>query len=120
MLVDTSVWIRHLAGRGDTKLVDALRRESVLGHELVAGELLIGDRGGRRAWLVDYARMPMAPMLSHAEVTTFVRSRRLHGRGIGWIAAHLLAAALVARAALWTADVALAALADEIGVGETG
>jgi hypothetical protein len=46
-----------------------------------------------------------------------VRDRRLHGRGIGWIDAHLLASALVGRLRLWTTDPALAIAARELGVG---
>ncbi|MGQ0734350.1 MAG: hypothetical protein ACT4QD_11910 [Acidobacteriota bacterium] len=33
--------------------------------------------------------------MRHAEVVAFVRDRKLNGRGIGWIDAHLLASALV-------------------------
>jgi predicted nucleic acid-binding protein len=40
----------------------------------------------------------------------------MHGRGIGWIDAHLLASALVADASIWTADGHLARLAGELGI----
>jgi hypothetical protein len=48
VLVDTSVWIRFLAGREPyaTELDSLLERDEVAGHELVFGELLIGDKGG--------------------------------------------------------------------------
>jgi hypothetical protein len=72
-----------------------LSRGEVWGHEFVYGELLIGDRGGRRE---------------------FVRERRLHGRGIGWIDAHLLASVLLADLALWTANPRLVAVATELDV----
>ena len=49
------------------------------------GELLIGDKGGRKALLAGYERMHQAPAVPHAEVVAFVRDRQLHGRGIGWI-----------------------------------
>jgi hypothetical protein len=49
-------------------------------------------------------------------VVEFARSRRLHGRGIGWIDAHLLASALVARLQLWTTDPRLAVIASEMGI----
>lgn len=51
VLVDTSVWIRFLTGREPyaTELDSLLERDEVAGHELVFGELLIGDKGGRRA-----------------------------------------------------------------------
>jgi hypothetical protein len=46
----------------------------------------------------------------------FVQDRRLHGRGLGWIDAHLLASALVGQMTLWTADAALRAIATELRI----
>jgi predicted nucleic acid-binding protein len=119
VLVDTSVWIRFLSGRTPhvTHLADLLGQDEVSGHELVYGELLIGDKGGRRRLLADYLLLHQAPAVPHREVVTFVRARRLHGRGIGWVDVHLLASALVGRVSLFTADPRLAAIADELGVG---
>lgn len=118
ILVDTSVWIKLLAGREPfkTELERLLHLGAVAGHELVFGELLIGDRGGRRRFLTAYAIRPYAPNVPHAEVVAFVRDRRVHGRGVGWIDIHLLASALVGRMKLWTADPRFAQLADELGV----
>ena len=56
--------------------------------------------------------------MPHSDVVAFVRDRRLHGRGIGWIDAHLLASALVGRLRLWTIDPALAMLAKELGIDD--
>jgi hypothetical protein len=64
-----------------------------------------------------YGDMHRVPPVSHAKVVEFVRTHRLHGRGIGWVDAHLSASALVAKTALWTADERLAHLASELGVG---
>lgn len=118
VLVDTSVWIRFLANRAPyaSELSELLSRDEVSGHEFVYGELLIGDKGGRKALLSDYDRMDRVPLVSHTEVVAFVRNRKLNGRGIGWIDAHLLASALVARAKLWTADSPLATIATELGI----
>jgi predicted nucleic acid-binding protein len=118
VLVDTSVWIRFLSNRAPhaNKLDDLLSRDDVTGHDFVYGELLIGDRGGRRALLADYERMDRAPVVPHSDVVAFVRDRKLHGRGIGWIDVHLLASALVARLELWTTDPALATVAKELGI----
>ncbi len=60
--------------------------------------------------------MHQAPLLPHSDVVAFVRARRLHGRGIGWIDAHLLASSLVGRLQLWTTDSRLQTLAKELGV----
>jgi predicted nucleic acid-binding protein len=119
VLVDTSVWIRFLSNRSPyaVELDRLLAHGEVSGHEFVYGELLIGDAGGRRQLLTDYALMYQAPVVPHAEVVEFVRQRRLHGRGIGWLDIHLLASALVGRLTLWTADSRLAAVASELGVG---
>ena len=117
-LVDTSVWIRFLANRAPyaSQLDTLLSRNDVSGHPFVMGELLIGDKGGRRQLLTDYEQMHQAPVVPHSDVVVFVRDRRLYGRGIGWIDAHLLAASLVGRLRLWTIDPALAMVAKELGI----
>ena len=119
VLVDTSVWIRFLSNRAPyaAELDRLLSRDEVCGHEFVYGELLIGDKGGRKQLLASYAQMHRAPVATHGEVVVFVQERKLHGRGIGWIDAHLLASALVGRLKLWTADPRLAELAKDFGVG---
>lgn len=118
VLVDASVWVRALANW--TPYLDELGRllalDQVAGHELVYGELLIGDRGARGKLLADYDNIHQASTLTHSEVVEFVRARNLYGRGIGWIDANLLAAAVVDRLQLWTADSRLSALARELGV----
>src|ERR1019366_1729208 len=103
VLVDTSVRIRFLASRAPyaAELDRLLGLDEVTGHELVYGELLIGDRGGRRKLLAAYERMPKAAMVPH--------------RGVGWIDVPLLASALVGRLQLWTADPRLSAVANEFG-----
>lgn len=119
VLVDTSVWVRALAGRQPeaSALSRLLEAGDVLRHDLIHGELLVGDTGARRVMLEAYAAIPSAQSIRHGEVVELVRARRLAGRGIGWIDAHLLASALVERCALWTADSSLAAIAVELDVG---
>ena len=118
VLVDTSVWIRFLTGREPYagELDSLLEKDEVAGHDLVFGELLIGDKGGRSKLLDAYEQMHQATTVPHAEVVAFVRERRLHGHGIGWVDVHLLASSIVGRYRLWTADPRLAALAEKFGV----
>ena len=118
VLVDTSVWIRFLSGRIPyaAELDSLLEKDEVAGHELVYGELLIGDSGGRSQLLDAYSLIQQVPAVPHAEVAMFVRAHKLHGRGIGWIDAHLLASAVLAATPLWTADEHLASLAAELGI----
>jgi predicted nucleic acid-binding protein len=94
-----------------------LDRDEAAGHDLIYGELLIGDPGGRDRLLKSYGLMHRVSSVPHEEVVEFVRAYKLHGWGIGWIDAHLLASALVANVPLWTADERLARLAIEFGAG---
>lgn len=118
VLVDTSVWIRGLAGQPayQPELDRLINLEQVAGHDLVYGELLAGDRGGRARLLSRYELMHKARGVPHAEVVAFVRRRNLYGLGLGWIDLHLLASALVDRFQLWTADTRFAAVAAEFGI----
>jgi predicted nucleic acid-binding protein len=118
VLVDTSVWIRFLSNRApfSEELDRLLADDAAAGHEFVYGELLVGDRGGRQELLSSYERMEQLPAVPHSDVVAFVRARKFHGRGIGWIDAHLLASALVGGVQFWTADRPLGAIADELGI----
>jgi predicted nucleic acid-binding protein len=118
VLVDTSVWIRFLSNREPyaSDLDALLGKDEVAGHEMVFGELLIGDKGGRKTLLASYELMPQAATVPHSEVVAFVQERRLQGRGAGWIDIHLLASAMVGRYKLWTADPRFAVLAEEFDV----
>jgi predicted nucleic acid-binding protein len=118
VLVDTSVWIRFLANRAPyaAELDRLLSVDEVAGHELVYGELLIGDRGSHLKLLTAYERIHQASFVPHRDVVAFVRHRNLQGRGAGWIDVHLLASAIVGRLRLWTADPRFAALANELGI----
>lgn len=118
VLVDTSVWIRFLANRLPfaAELDRLLERDEAAGHDLVYGELLIGDSRGRTLLLNSYELMHRIPAVGHKDVAIFVRAHKLHGRGIGWIDAHLLASAVLANIPLWTTDEHLAKVAGELGM----
>jgi predicted nucleic acid-binding protein len=118
VLVDTSVWIRSLANRQPfvSELDRLLGLDEVAGHELVYGELLIGDRGGRQKLLRAYEKMFQANAVPHHEVVAFVGARKLNGRGVGWIDIHLLASTLAYGLKLWTDDPRLSEVAGELGV----
>lgn len=118
VLVDTSVWIRFLANRAPyaTGLDALLGRDEAAGHELVYGELLVGDRGGRATLLASYEQMHQVATIPHRDVVAFVRDRDLYGRGVGWVDVHLLASAIVGRMQLWTVDPRFSAVARELGV----
>lgn len=104
ILVDTSVWVDHLRA-GEPHLASLLSDNQVLGHPMVIGELACGNIRNR-AEVLDLLRgLPEIPLATHIEVLFFIDRRRLMGRGIGFVDAHLLAsAALLESAVLWTKD----------------
>jgi hypothetical protein len=114
ILVDTSVWIDHLRS-GVADLGALLEAEQVLTHPLVIGELACGSLRKRTEILSLLARLPLAQIAGHDEVMALV-TRRLHGRGIGWLDAHLLASALLSDAALWTRDRPLGRMAARLHI----
>jgi predicted nucleic acid-binding protein len=115
MLVDTSVWIDHFRRR-NAALASLLARGRVLRHPFVVGELAGGALARRAEILSLMAALPAAVVAEHDEVLALVASHGLAGSGIGWIDAHLLAAALLSSASLWTLDRRLARAALRIGV----
>jgi predicted nucleic acid-binding protein len=103
-LVDTSVWIDHLRA-GNVVLERLLNSAAVLGDPFVIGELALGNLRQRNVVLGALRQLPQAVVASDDEVLVFIGGSRLFGRGIGYIDAHLLAAArLTPDARLWTRD----------------
>ncbi|HEU4340188.1 MAG TPA: PIN domain-containing protein [Candidatus Binatia bacterium] len=103
ILVDTSVWIEHLRA-GSGRLRDLLFAEQVLCHPFIVGELACGTLHNRGEILTMLKALPEAKLLEHEEVLAFLDARRLYGRGIGWVDAHLLASTLLTGCAIWTFD----------------
>ena len=103
MLVDTSIWVDHLRAR-DTRLAQALEDGLVWTHPFVIGELACGNLAKRGEVLGLIGALPSAPVADHEEVFAFVESRRLMGRGLGWVDMHLLASAVLAAVPLLTSD----------------
>jgi predicted nucleic acid-binding protein len=113
-IVDTSVWIDHLRSGNET-LKELLAAESVLMHPFVVGELACGLRGRARI-LAALNALPAALLASQADVLGLVDRRRLWGKGIGWIDAHLLASALLSNSTVWSFDKPLARAAQSLGI----
>lgn len=118
ILVDTSVWVDHLR-RGDETLRRALEEGEVLVHPFVIGELACGNMRNRSEVLRLLEDLPRAREATHEEVMAMVDARRLMGVGIGYVDAHLLAAAaLTPLTSLWTRDARLSRAARRLGLAE--
>lgn len=115
ILVDTSIWVDHFRS-GVPKLERLLEEDRVLAHPFVIGELACANLRNRSEIVADLGALPTASLAEHGEVLELLESRALWGKGLGWIDAHLLAAAMLSRAHLWTLDKALSRAAASIGV----
>lgn len=119
ILVDTSVWVDHLQ-RGNTHLVQYLSQGAVLAHPFVLGELALGNLRQRTEVLEALSQLPMATAATDSEVLEFIARQSLFGRGIGYVDAHLLAAArLTSGSRLWTLDKRLQAAAGSLELAWT-
>ena len=115
ILVDTSVWIDHLR-HGNPKLKGLLLESRVLTHPFILGELACGSLQNRQGVMSLLRALPECICAEHDEVLALLENEQLHGRGIGWIDAHLLASARLSRSGLWTLDRRLARIASALGI----
>ncbi len=115
MLVDTSVWVKHFR-HGEPRLSALLNEGHPLCHPFIIGELACGNLNRRAEILRRLSDLPQLPVAEHYDVMNLIEAHSLMGVGIGWIDAHLLAAAILAATPLWTMDKCLAACARRLGV----
>lgn len=89
----------------------------MLAHPFVIGELALGSLRQREEIIGALLDLPKAVVAEDAEVLALISRESLHGRGIGYIDAHLLASVrLTPDALLWTRDRRLNDVAGDLGV----
>jgi hypothetical protein len=115
ILADTSVWIDHLR-KGVPGLSARLEEGTIATHPFVIGELACGNLRNRRLILRYLGELPSVTVASDEEVLGLVEDRRIWGKGIGWVDAHLIGSALLTGCALWTRDAGLARTAAQVGL----
>ncbi len=119
LLADTSVWIDHFR-RGNRRFEQYLSEGMVLIHPCVSGELACGNLKNRATILAELHALPLAMTADDTEVLHLIQSRKLWGRGIGWVDAQLVAAALISQCLFWTLDSRLGQVADDLGLVKAG
>jgi predicted nucleic acid-binding protein len=117
ILVDTSVWVRHLR-LGDARLSALLNDSEVACHPFIIGELACGRLHNRSEILSLLQSLPQVPVIDEKEFLEVVEWKHLDGRGIGFVDVHLLASALLSGLPLWTLDRRLRSVAEEKGCGD--
>lgn len=116
ILVDTSIWIDHLR-QSCERLAQLLGVGQVFTHPYVIGELALGSLQNRNAVLGALQNIPQVPVATNNEVLHFIETNTLYGIGIGYIDAHLLAAARLSPGTLlWTRDKRLLDASTRLGL----
>jgi len=117
VLVDTSIWSRHLRSP-NSHLVALLKSERVVMHPFVIAELSLYSWTDRMTVLATLEDMPTATVAGLEEVRELIEIRSLYHNGIGLVDAHLLTSIILSAipTELWTADSNLAEAADALGV----
>ena len=116
ILVDTSVWVDHLR-TPNAQLAERLDRHQVLAHPWVIGELALGNLHDRAGVISALRGLPTPTVATGPELLSLIDRESLHGSGIGYVDAQLLASTrLTPDARLWTADRRLASVATRLGV----
>ncbi|HKD06893.1 MAG TPA: PIN domain-containing protein [Bryobacteraceae bacterium] len=115
LLADTSIWIDHFR-RGDREFGEELSRGEVLMHPFILGEISCGNLKDRTKVLFGLSWLTRAPRATDEDVAELVEQRRLWGKGLGWIDAHLLASAILSDCRFRTLDQRLDRAARELGI----
>ena len=114
ILADASVWIDHFRRR-EPALAVLLGEEQVVLHPGVIGELALGSLKNRSLVLRDLLLLPQIAPASDKETMEWIERRRVFGKGIGWMDAHLLLSCILSGTELWTKDKPLASVARSTG-----
>lgn len=103
VLIDTSVWIDHLRNN-NSELSTLLLNGSVVMHEFILGELACGNIKNRKEIISLLQSIPTIPKITIDEYLFFINSKRLYGKGIGFVDIHLLASTKLSGFRIWTLD----------------
>jgi predicted nucleic acid-binding protein len=104
VVLDTMVWVRGLRG-GDQRVIDLFDEERALLHPYIRTELLLGGLSAEHHEALTGATALEA--LPASDVDRFIVQHGLARKGLGFVDAALLAAAVSAGASIWTDDGAL-------------
>jgi predicted nucleic acid-binding protein len=115
ILLDSSVWVDHLR-RSNARVVRILDSGQGAIHPFIIGEIACGHLKSRAHVLGLLGALPRSSVATDDEVLHFIEGHRLMGPGLGFVDAHLLAAAAIDGTRLWTLDKRLAKVASEIGL----
>ncbi len=106
ILVDTSIWVDHFRN-GNSELKGLLYENKVLVHPFIIGELACGSMKNRLEIFNLLNELPFCSIAADSEVLSLIEPKKLYGKGIGFIDAHLIASALISKVHFLTKDKSL-------------
>lgn len=115
VLVDTSMWVRHLR-EGGQDLERLLNDGEVMCHPFIVGQLACGNLRNRHEVLSLLQLLPMATQAEHEEVLQFIEQNHLMGKGLGYIDVHLSAFAVLTGVPMLTHDKKLEEANEGLGI----
>lgn len=120
ILADTNIWV-YAAGEKfpaiAAELGQLVRAGKIVGHPFVYGELLLMPTGPARQTVIDrYMDLEQLGGIKEEGLWTFIKVRKLAGKGVGYVDASLLFAAYTFGGKLWTTDGSLKTLAVSMGL----
>ena len=115
ILIDTSVWADHFRVHLP-EIGLLLASGGVVHHPFVTGELAMGNPTDRATMIEVLAALPQANVVDAPDFLAFVERTRLFGTGLGFVDAHLLAAARAGEYRLWSSDKRLVREAARLGL----
>jgi hypothetical protein len=96
--------------------VTKLNTGSVACHPYIIGELACGNLKNRREIMDLFQSLPSSPVIEPDELSGFIESNALMGKGLGYIDVHLLASTVLAGIVFWTDDKRLRRAARDLGI----
>jgi len=94
-----------------------LNHGQIVIHPLITAELALGSLRNRSRTLALLDLLPQVREAQITEVRRLIEARRLHGRGIGVIDAHLVGSVLInPPTLLWTRDKLLRKVTEGLGI----
>ena len=119
ILIDTSWWIEYF-NKGHPIVHSLIEERNAAIHDLVIGELAVGDLRNRTDTLHRLGRIKRASHVPDQEVLQLIEKQDLWGLGLAYIDVHLLASALITPdCQLWSRDKRLLEQANRLGIAFT-
>jgi predicted nucleic acid-binding protein len=116
VLVDSSVWVGHFKQR-NAHLVQLLEQGLVICHPYVVAEIACGTPPSRQAIINMLADLESAPVATQDELLTMMNTRKLFGRGCGFVDMSLMASSLISeKLRIWTVDKRFELIASVLGL----